>query len=123
MLNSQKRVLTRVASSKLSLSALRVSFKNSKGGLKPVLDAAAFEVVELRNAGVDTEVDELDPWADCGCSVLELERRPSQFANEELSRFVAIVWRNDWAPSRSTVSGPKRRTNLKSATRQTEISG
>ena len=60
----QKYELTRVKSPNSSLSACCLSFENTEGSLKPVLEVAAPELIKWFAGVVDTETDVLDDaWA------------------------------------------------------------
>jgi hypothetical protein len=76
--NKQKCVLTGIMTPKSSFSTCCLSFVDFKGVLKLVLRVAALELVELRYGAVadtvNTELDVLEPWMGCACSVVEPER-------------------------------------------------
>jgi hypothetical protein len=80
---------------KSSFSACRLPFSDLEGDLKLVLGVATLELVELRYGvvadTVDAELDVLEPWTGCACSVAEPERLPSQFASVEVYIFVAVA--------------------------------
>jgi hypothetical protein len=80
---------------KSSFSACRLPFVDLEGVIKLVLGGATLELVELRYGvvvdTVDAELDVLEPWTGCACSVGEPERLPSQFASVEVYMFVAVV--------------------------------
>jgi hypothetical protein len=80
---------------KSSFSACRLPFVDFEGVLKLALGVATLELVELRYGvvadTVATELDVLEPWMGCACSVVEPERLPSQFASVEVYMFVAVA--------------------------------